>query len=85
MLEKKTHYKPIQFKTKAQQSKKFSKCPFYHSKMPCPLLAPCPFQILAGALHAYCYIFVCLPPVSFVPNIASFSGLSILYCPFGFL
>jgi hypothetical protein len=24
--------------------------------------------------------FVCLRPVSYVPNVASFSGLSILYC-----
>jgi len=30
-------------------------------------------------------LFVCLPPVSCVTNVASFSGLSILDCPFGFL
>jgi hypothetical protein len=30
-------------------------------------------------------LLVCLRPVSFVPNVASFSGLSIHDCPFGFL
>jgi len=29
--------------------------------------------------------FVCLRPVSYVPNVVSVSGLSILDCPFGFL
>ena len=29
--------------------------------------------------------FVCLRPVSCVPNVATVSGLSILNCPFGFL
>jgi hypothetical protein len=29
--------------------------------------------------------FVCLPLMSCVPNVASFSGLFILDCPFGFL
>jgi hypothetical protein len=29
--------------------------------------------------------FVCLHPVSYVPKVASISGLSILDCPFGFL
>ena len=34
----------------------------------------------------YCVIcFACLRPVSCVPNISSFSGLSILDCSFGFL
>ena len=32
---KKPNYKPIQFKTKMQQIKEFSKCPFYHNKK-CP-------------------------------------------------
>ena len=31
------------------------------------------------------FCFVCLRPVSCVPNVASFSGLSTLYCLFGFL
>ena len=31
----KNNYKPIQFKTKMQQIKEFSKCPFYHNKK-CP-------------------------------------------------
>jgi len=31
------------------------------------------------------FYFVCLRPVSCVPNVACFSGLSILNCPFGFL
>jgi hypothetical protein len=31
------------------------------------------------------FCFVCFRPVSCVPNVASFCGLSILYCPFGFL
>ena len=30
------------------------------------------------------FLFCCLRPVSWVPNNASFSGLSILDCPFGF-
>jgi len=29
--------------------------------------------------------YVCLRPVSYVPNVASFSGLSIFDWPFGFL
>ena len=32
----------------------------------------------------YCFCFVCLRPVSCVPNVASFSGLSIRDCPFRF-
>ena len=32
-----------------------------------------------------CFIFVCLRPVSCVPNVASVSGLSFHNCPFGFL
>ena len=38
--------------------------------------------------NIYCVVFicfVCLPLVSCVPNVASFSGLFILDCPFGFL
>ena len=38
--------------------------------------------------NTYYFVFfgiVCLPLVSCVPNIAIFSGLSILNCPFGFL
>jgi len=31
------------------------------------------------------YCFVCIRPVSCVPNAASFFGLFILDCPFGFL
>ena len=31
------------------------------------------------------YFFVCLRPVSCVPNVVSFSGLSILGCPFRLL
>ena len=38
-----------------------------------PVSLDCPFLIAPG--------FVCLPPVSCVPNVASFSGLSILDCP----
>jgi len=30
-------------------------------------------------------VFVFLSPVSYMPNVASVSGLSILDCPFGFL
>ena len=33
----------------------------------------------------FCVDFVCHRPVSFVPNIASFSGLFILDFPIGFL
>ena len=41
----------------------------------------------SGVQHTLCSVlcFVCLCLVSCVPNIASFSGLYILYCPFGFL
>jgi hypothetical protein len=31
------------------------------------------------------FCFVCLGPVSCIPNVASFSGLSIFDCPFDFL
>jgi hypothetical protein len=46
-------------------------------------------QILVEARVAFGYIFlrlffICLRPWSCVP-VASFSGLSILYCPFDFL
>jgi hypothetical protein len=37
---------------------------------------------LSWVIHG-CYC-VCLRPESYVPNVASFSGLSILDCPFGF-
>jgi hypothetical protein len=30
-------------------------------------------------------LFICLRPVTWVPHVASFSELSILYYPFGFL
>jgi hypothetical protein len=36
-------------------------------------------------LFQCCFCFVCLRPVSCVPNVASVSGLSILDCPLGFL
>ena len=35
--------------------------------------------------HRFLVVSVCLRPVSFVPNVASVSGLCILDCPFGFL
>jgi len=34
---------------------------------------------------ALCFLFVCHRSVFCVPNVASFSGFSILDCPFGFL
>ena len=52
----------------------------------------CPFLIVPSVfssvyLHILCCVFrfVCLRPVSCVPNVACFSGLSILDCHFGFL
>ena len=36
------------------------------------------------SLMSCIFSFVCLRPVSCMPNVASLSGLSILYCPFGF-
>jgi len=38
-------------------------------------------------MSTYCFVCVCvvLRPLSCVPNVASFTGLSILDCPFGFL
>jgi hypothetical protein len=35
-----------------------------------------------GIQHILCcvFVFICLRPVSYVPNVASFSGLSILDC-----
>ena len=41
------------------------------------------YIILVFCVGFFC--FVCLRPVSCVPNVASVSGLSILDCPFGFL
>ena len=38
----------------------------------------------SGVQHLLCF-FLCLRLVSCVPNVASFSGMSILDCPFGFL
>ena len=32
-----------------------------------------------------CFCFVCLHPVSCVPDVACVAGLSILHCPIGFL
>jgi hypothetical protein len=42
--------------------------------------------LYSGVQHILCcvFYFVCLHPVSCVPNVASFSGFSILDCPFGF-
>ena len=36
-------------------------------------------------LYCVSFCLVCLRPVSCVPIVANFSGLSILDCPFGFL
>ena len=41
------------------------------------------FSFLCYVVVLFC--FVCLRPVSCVPNVAKVSGLSILDCPFGFL
>ena len=43
------------------------------------------FFAFSGVQHILCCVFVCPRPVSRVSNVASFSGLSILDCPFGFL
>jgi len=40
-------------------------------------------EVISGCCYLFC--FVCLRPVSCVPNVASVSGLSILDCLFGFL
>jgi hypothetical protein len=42
--------------------------------------------VYGGVQHILCFVFcfVCLCLVSYVPNVASFSGLSILFCPFVF-
>ena len=32
----------------------------------------------------FVFVFICLRPVSYEPNVARFSGLSIFECPFGF-
>jgi hypothetical protein len=41
------------------------------------------YPMLSVSLDCFC--FVCLRPVSCVPNVASVSGLSILDCHFSFL
>ena len=43
-----------------------------------PVSLDCPFLIAPS-------VFSTLSPVSYVPNVASVSGLSILDCPYGFL
>jgi hypothetical protein len=42
---------------------------------------------VAHLFNFLCYVFcfVCLRPVSCVPYVVGFSGVSILDCPFGFL
>jgi len=47
----KNNNKPLQFKTKAQQIKEFFFALFIINEMSCPLLAPCPFQVLAETLY----------------------------------
>jgi hypothetical protein len=41
----------------------------------------CPFSFLCCVMF---FSFVCLGPVSYVPNVASISGMSVLDCPFSF-
>ena len=45
-----------------------------------PVSLDCPFLIAPSVFSNICY-----RPVSCVPSVASFSGLSIFDCPFGFL
>ena len=40
--------------------------------------------VYSGVQHILCCVFVCFS-FSHIPDVASFSGLSIIDCPFGFL
>jgi hypothetical protein len=50
-----------------------------------PVSLDCLFLIAPSGFSITFICFVCLRPVSFVHNVTSVSGLSILNCPFGFL
>ena len=43
------------------------------------------FVLLIYLVFSVVFVFFCLRPVSCVPNLASFSGMSILDCTFRFL